>query len=246
MALLPMLSYAQKHKIKDQGKNSVMMTFNIDDNIKTNSGDSFRYVLEIYDATDQANLKFLRHLEQTTTEFDIQLMPGNAYTCLFWADKGIVNDNTSSSFNAESLMNVQLNDGKAMEEAFFRSVNFVMVETSDSKTLTLKRAVAKVELIEETQNTIGSTIEIKFNGYKGFNTLNGSVTGSQVSITENVITIATTGLIGSFLTLAPVGTDSSGGVVVDLELTPNLGTTIWIQDTRLTANFKTKVHGTFK
>lgn len=241
MVVVSLISHANNNP---DAKNNVTISFSIENEIKSRSSVPYRYIMEIYEGTDATTQTLVSHMEQNTNVFTIDLKPDTPYICLLWADRGTPDENPTGTFDASSLLNVKLNNGKDMREAFSRRADFILDGSTTSNDIVLKRVVAEVELMETASVTLGQTIGVSFTGYNEFNVFTESVTGSATSISNNVTTTATTGLVGSFLTFASVDNGTNGDVVVDLVATYNSATNN-ISGARLSANHKTKIYGEF-
>ena len=204
MALLPLIYSSQNNN----SPTTRTIKFVIEDNVRLRAGSSSRYVLELYEIKNTIPT-MISHTGNNSNELTVSLEPEKGYTCLFWADNGTAEDNSSGTFDASDLRNVTLNPSKSMEEAFSCKEDFIMSDNISSSSIVLKRAVAQVELIEEGAVSPSVDIVITFNEYTTFDVLTQTAIGNTSSVSKTINTnTATTGLIGSFLTFASTGTNT--------------------------------------
>lgn len=240
IALLPLIAYAQKNN----SPTSKTIRFVIQDDVQSRIGTSSRYILELYKVENSVPT-LITHLERNSNEFTVSLDPETSYSCLFWADNGIADDNTSGTFNASDLRAVTLNAGNQFTEAFACKEDFIMSENISSASIILKRAVARVEFVEEGTVVLAKDIIVSFMGYTVFDVFTHSVTGNSTNLSSTISTSATTGIVGSFLTFASIGAVSNGGIVVSLNVIYDGTNSHDINNVRLSTNHITKLRGEF-
>lgn len=158
---------------------------------------TYRYILEIYKGTDVLSDP-IHHIEQNNGNFTVSLDRNASYVCLFWADGGVIDDNVNGSFDATSLKEVKLVG--AIAEAFFANTTIAVTTTSATQSISLKRAVAKVNLVEEGIVPANTDLKADFNWHTSFNASNGEVLGDAVATSKTFNSALTTGLMGTFLT----------------------------------------------
>lgn len=245
MTILSLMSYAKNNRSTISAKDNVAMNFALNNATRSGASGTSRYILEVYELKEDSYV-FKSHAEINTTNFIADLAPGTSYCCLFWADAGVPDDNTTGTYDASSLKNVKLNSGKTMEEAFYYKVEFVMPEVVTSTNITLKRAMAQIELIETSSVNINDEIEITFEGYNAFNVFDKSVTGDPTPISKVITATTTTGLLGTFFTFASISQGTNGAIVVQLTANYENSTAInTIDEVELSANYRTTISGKF-
>ncbi|MEG2665164.1 MAG: hypothetical protein RSE33_20520, partial [Hafnia sp.] len=158
-----------------------------------------RYVMEVWSA-DGTTAENVFDTDGTPTNravftgasITVTLDKTKAYTCLFWAD-----DN--ATYNAASLKAISLNSGKTDYTEAYYAKKSVATGGSSSVSVTLSRAVAKINLTETTTVKTTENLVLKFtNIYPTFSVSDGATTGTAAEWTKTVTPAATTGTIGTF------------------------------------------------
>lgn len=153
------------------------------------------YKLELYSDAQYATK--VHSASSTDGEFALTLDRTKEYYALLWAD----NDNTI--YNTGNLTAVTLNTGKQPVEAFFGKVT--IRGKSATLSVTLKHAVAKVNLCDKNGMAADKSVNLKYSFYPTFNTVDGTVSGTAVAQDYNITSVAAAAgeSFGSFLLLAP-------------------------------------------
>lgn len=158
-----------------------------------------RYVMEVWSA-DGTTAENVFDTDGTPTNravftdasITVTLDKTKAYTCLFWAD-----DN--ATYNAASLKDISLNSGKTDYTEAYYAKESVAIGGSSSVSVTLSRAVAKINLTETATVKTTENLALKFtNIYPTFSVSDGATTGTAAEWTKTVTPAATTGTIGTF------------------------------------------------
>lgn len=167
---------------------TVTISLSTDNDIQTRAGETTmsRYVMEVYEmngaTATPANLfenATTHHSQQTTGNFTLVLDRTKTYRCLFWAD-----NDADGVYNVGDLKAVSLNDGKdAIEASYFAAKDITASEVAH--TITLKHAVACVNLFEKDKIKAGSSLSMTYTPNTSFSVLTGEVTAGM-EISKNV------------------------------------------------------------
>ena len=159
----------------DKGNNTVQqVTFTLatDEKPQTRATtDGLRYVVAVYDEAGTTEVK-----QETTFEnnsFTILLPPGT-YKCLFWADYGSTNYDTTDSTSVKELKSTEAD---ANAEAFYANQS-VKVSNGNQVNVTLNRAVAKV-ILRETDVLEPGSMTVTYSRPLSFNVADGTTTGTE-------------------------------------------------------------------
>ena len=159
----------------DKGNNTVQqVTFTLatDEKPQTRATtDGLRYVVAVYDEAGTTEVK-----QETTFEnnsFTIMLPPGT-YKCLFWADYGSTNYDTTDSTSVKELKSTEAD---ANAEAFYANQS-VKVSNGNQVNVTLNRAVAKV-ILRETDVLEPGSMTVTYSRPLSFNVADGTTTGTE-------------------------------------------------------------------
>lgn len=180
-----------------EGTQSVTINLVADDAVNTRAAASgiSQYIIEAYsdDAyTTPANIFEDNTTNQATSangSFSLILDRTKEYHCLFWADKD------AEAYTTATLKTVTLAPGKTPAEAWFGTQQ--ISGNQPTQTITLKRAVAKLNLLETGKLIAGTTLTATFNQPTEFNVATGRVTSNSESRTETITTSAISGSIDS-------------------------------------------------
>lgn len=159
----------------DKGNNTVQqVTFTLatDEKPQTRATtDGLRYVVAVYDEAGTTEVK-----QETTFEnnsFTILLPPGT-YKCLFWADYGSTNYDTTDLTSVKELKSTEAD---ANAEAFYANQS-VKVSNGNQVNVTLNRAVAKV-ILRETDVLEPGSMTVTYSRPLSFNVADGTTTGTE-------------------------------------------------------------------
>ena len=158
-----------------------------------------RYTLEVYDANGALAKEDQKTVKETSTSFELRLIPGRHYRFVVWADfvKGDV-----AYYNVEDLRDVKLiGDHNAMNESrdAYTAVYNTATEgegkefSSASKIeMTLTRPFAKLRVVTNDMKELYAALEsatVKYTTpiYTGFNALDAKVTGATESNVEKSV-----------------------------------------------------------
>ncbi|MDD2953677.1 MAG: hypothetical protein PHC95_11015 [Parabacteroides sp.] len=207
-----------------------------------------RYIMEVWsldgstaeNVIKKADGTLVSHLELSSGSFTALLDKTKAHTCLFWAD-GSVADNNNGVYNAASLNAVTLNTGKVATEAYYAMV-VLPKGTKPAVAVTLKRAVAKVTLVETAAVEAGKNIVVTYPNNTVFNALDGAA-GTPTTGYKTTITTAAgklTGALGEFYMLS-----SAGGETVDMTIKYASEPIKSLTNVPLRQNYNTNIKGEF-
>jgi hypothetical protein len=224
-----------------------MQTKAADNNVK-------RYIMQIY--KDGGNIDLAPDDENTvsitnaTGEFELNgatynLESGATYTAVFWADyDDVYTSNTETTYSVVYLNWVVLNEGKKMTMAYCGKQDFVYGEGESSMNVTLKRAVAQVNLKQKESYTAenGDKINVSYSGHKVYNALTPGAAGDPSNLDVEIEVVpgvkdADTQL-GSFLTFATP-------TLTDFTFSYNEGENISVPNVPLKANYQINITGNF-
>lgn len=169
-----------------EGTQSVTINLVADDAVNTRAAATglSQYIIEVYsDAayTTAANIFEDNTTNQATSEdgsFSLILDRTKEYHCLFWADKD------AAAYTTATLKTVTLAPDKTPAEAWFGTQQ--ISGNQPTQTITLKRAVAKLNLLETGKLIAGTTLTATFNQPTVFNVATGEVTSDFVARTETI------------------------------------------------------------
>lgn len=225
------------------------------------SGYKLQYTIQVLDA--DGNLLDPAVSESNETgSFSVTLSVGAAYTCLFWADfipdDGGANEYfTISDLRAVSLQKALTGDDQC--QAFCGTANITADQAAATHEITLKRAVAQVNLKSMGKLEGYSKVEASYaNVPNTFNVLTGEVTTTGIGITPDftVTDFSTQADDGSgnftfhsAYFLAP-GTEAANMVKITLNTYNNINPTtplqtLIIDNVPTKKNYKTNVVGSF-
>lgn len=188
-----------------EGTQSVTINLVADDAVNTRAAATglSQYIIEVYsDAayTTPENIFGEGATNQATSangSFSLILDRTKEYYCLFWADKD------AAAYTTATLKTVTLAPGTAPAEAWFGTQQ--ISGNQPTQTITLKRAVAKLNLLETGKLIAGTTLTATFDQPTVFNVATGEVTNALAARTET-ITLEST-ISGSKETPVQLGTD---------------------------------------
>ncbi len=146
-----------------------------DDALGTRAAGVSNYLIEVYsDATytTPANIfgagnDATNRSVSTNGSFSMILDRTKDYYCLFWADKD------ATAYTTTQLKSVTLKSGKTPAEAWFGTAT--ISGKNATQTVTLKRAVAKLNLLEIGALLSGTTLTTTFDQPTVFNVSNGEI-----------------------------------------------------------------------
>lgn len=225
------------------------------------SGYKLQYTIQVLDA-DGNPLKPAVSESNETGNFSVTLLVGAAYTCLFWADfipdGGGANEYfTISDLRAVSLQKALTGDDQC--QAFCGTANITADQAAATHDITLKRAVAQVNLKSMGKLEGYSKVEAAYaNVPNTFNVLTGEVTTTGTGITPDftVTDFSTQADDGngnfafhSAYFLAP-GTEAANMVKITLNTYNNINPTtplqtLTIDNVPTKKNYKTNVISSF-
>ena len=135
--------------------------------------------------------------------FTLNLDRTKDYYALLWAD----NDNTI--YNTADLKAVTLKADKKPIEAFFGKTT--ISGKSSTINVSLKRAVAKIQLCDKNGMEAGKSVNLKYSHLPTFNTATGAVSGTAVAEDYDITSVAATAgkPFGDFWLLAPATASST-------------------------------------
>lgn len=154
-------------------------------------GYHLRYILEAYEQQESGELgtKLGRYV-QTTSNFELDLLPGKKYTLLAWADyvssgqdNAGMNSTEDDFYNTADLKNVQMITTKwalntAAKDAFCQVKKDVQQNTAAVE-LTLKRPLAQLNIKTKEAVQRAKSVQIKYPSvYTAYNMFTGDVAGT--------------------------------------------------------------------
>lgn len=162
-------------KVATDGQQQVTLTLALADymNTRGTATEIAQYIMEVYsDETYTTPLNIFENGTKNqaisaTSSFSIILNPKQVYYCLFWANKD------ATIYTTSSIKAVTVNKGKKPTEAWFGSE--IINSTETLQTVTLKRAVSKLNLLEMGKMFEGTTISATFEEPTVFNVANGEI-----------------------------------------------------------------------
>lgn len=188
----------------DPSNATTVFTLGVDDAITraTTTIAPARYVMEVWseDGTTAENVfeDGTKNRAEITTgnSFTVVLDQTKAYTCLFWAD-----DNTA--YDATTLKAIALKAEQEVTEAYHAKAT-VPTGKNPAITVSLKRAVAKVTLIETGTLEAGKNLTATYVQLPQFSVLDGQAMGTPEDNTYTAILAddALTGQVMQFYLLA--------------------------------------------
>lgn len=138
------------------------MTLNVVAENNTRAADGItRYIIEAYaDADYSQSIELLNDQSQLTTtdgSFEVILDRTKEYHILLWADVA-----GNEAFDTSDLTTIELKSGKQPVEAWGGKVDIAVGQTTEQLSVTLKRTVAKINLVEEGVITPKSSLSATF------------------------------------------------------------------------------------
>lgn len=207
-----------------------------------------RYIMEVYDATGTTAQEVIKnadgvlvsHCEIGSGTFSAYLDKTKTYTCLFWAD-GSAAGTQSGVYDAASLKTVKLNTDKVATEAYYAKVD-VAEGKNPTVSVTLKRAVAKITLVETAAVEVGKQISVTYANNTSFNALDSTAGTPTTDYTSTITTVADklTGALGEFYMLA-----SAGGATLDMSIRYDAGDAKSLTNVPVKQNYNTNIKGEF-
>lgn len=206
-----------------------------------------RYVIELY---SDATYSTMVGTQQTTTDgnFAMTLDRSKNYYALLWAD-----NNASAIYDVTSLKAVTLKTDQLPTEAFYGKLT-IAANNQAQYNVSLKRAVAKLNL-NNTGDLPKGSVTVKYNQKPVFNIVDGTTSGTDVSLTATVTT--TTDIIGTKVAPVTINADqptyvlaSAVAVNVDFTLqykdaTEASAETEFTVTAPVQANYNTNIKGQF-
>lgn len=185
----------------------------------------------------------------------INLTEGATYTAVFWADYDApTTASTETTYNANYLNCVQLNDGKEMAMAYCGTSEFTYgSDMQPSYNVTLTRAVAQVNLnqTEAFTATEGDQLTASYSRYFVYNALEESVYPSTESWQTYVpVTTAlniTAGDVAANATLGNILVFASADESINTDFSFSYGGTVVgsVTQVPLQANYQTNISGNY-
>lgn len=145
-----------------------------------------RYILEVFDANDDLAKRVEKYEDtETSTTFELRLIPGRHYSFVVWADFVAQGSEDALHYNAEDLRNIEIiGEQNAMDESrdaytgiFRTSDNGGQPFSSSSQIgFELKRPFAKLRVVtndidEIYSSLVGATIEYTADTYQKYDAL---------------------------------------------------------------------------
>lgn len=255
-------SCSQSDEVSENGqvKNTVFKLNVPVDGVGTRAADSNvkRYVMAIDGVDLGAADGKSASISNATGTFDVSnLQAGKEYTAYFWADYDAV-DATDPTYDTKWLTWVSLNqekDATTGEATGYKPVTMAYcgkltftAGSQDSYSVTLKRAVAKVNLVQTPGGvSAGDWVTARCNTATNYDVSNyapheSSGTTNQASwqqITEGNVADGTT--LFSFYVLAP----SAEASVTDVKIEVNNADKATVSNVPLQANYQTNIKGAY-
>ena len=158
-----------------EGAQRVTLNLVADDAVGTRAAGVSNYLIEVYSDdtyTTPANIfgtdnDATNRSLSTNGSFSMILDRTKDYYCLFWADKD------ATAYTTTQLKSVTLKSGKTPAEAWFGTAT--ISGKNATQTVTLKRAVAKLNLLEIGALLSGTTLTTTFDQPTVFNVSNGEI-----------------------------------------------------------------------
>ena len=213
-----------------------------------------RYIMQVYNGTDNVDLAPAddQTVSITNANGDFQingaslgLEQGVTYTAVFWADydaTDVAKENTV--YNTDYLSWVYLNDGKQMTMAYCGKLTFTYGEGKTDLDVTLKRAVAQVNLKQKTAYTANDDdkITVSYTGHKTYNVLTPGVADDATNAFTFDIAVeagekAEGSTLGSFVAFASNPTE--------IKFKYNDGEEISVANVPLKENYQTNISGNY-
>lgn len=268
MTALFTTSCSSENSVNEEVTNApVKTTFQVNlptDGMVTRAADANvkRYAIAI-DGVDLGN-GVGASLIQASGSFEVpNLVTGKSYTVTFWADYDDATLPTVwqetgdyATYNITYLTYVQQNKGTHATMAYCGSRTITVGEQTGAYNITLKRAVAQVNLKQASAasktSADGSSdwITVTYNKYPAYNAQTGTVTGDTTTPTgysyEQTANLAANADLGSFYVWAST-TGITDNIAItywatEAEGTVNVAT---VTNVPLRANYKTNITGNF-
>lgn len=199
-----------------------------------------RYVMEVWseDALTAENVfedGATQRAESTTGTFAVALDPEKAYTCLFWAD-----DN-GQTYDAASLQTIAIKEGKEVSEAYHAKISVAKGERTDVS-ITLKRAVAKIELEETAELEQGKTLAATYKQLPQFDVMKGKAIGKaeDKTYTMSVAADKLSGVVAQFFMLA-----TAESLITDFAFVYHGQAAKAVTNVPVQQNYTTKIKGSY-
>lgn len=185
--LMGVFTSCNQNVVEDENTvEAVTLSVSVEEGVRTRSTDPTvdRYVIEVY--TDNAYSTpagvFAEGKNKTVStlgEFALLLDRTKDYYCLLWADK-----NGSACYTVSDLKAVTLVAGQNPAEAWCGTLK-ISKGTASALTTELKRAVAKLSLLETGVILNNSVLTVSFNRPSMFNVAT-AVSSNMVSVTDTI------------------------------------------------------------
>ena len=153
-----------------------------------------RYTLEVYDAKGNLAKEDQKVIKETSTSFELRLIPGRDYRFVVWAD--FVKAGVEPYYNVEHLTNVTLtgthNAMNESRDAYTAVAEVKGFNSASTIKMELTRPFAKLRVVTNDMDELYTTLQsakVKYTTpiYTGFNALDAEVTGATESNVEKTV-----------------------------------------------------------
>lgn len=221
------------------------------------AGRKLRYVMEVYVDGAKSGSQTVKYVSDASEQVTFNVPKQTAaYKCVFWADFYDDADATNNAFSTDNLTNVTTRQDKPVEayEAFYAVTAEIAPGTITAQTVTLKHAVARVNVL--TTNTIKDCryAKINYEGGNAFNALTGEASDSRpitfgATITNTAATPTDPYTLHTFYFLAPAGKQQlvtvSGTLHESADKTTDVIRSFKVANVPFQSNYVTNLKGAF-
>ena len=152
-----------------------------------------RYTLEVYDANGNLAKEDQKIIDETSTSFELRLIPGRDYRFVVWAD--FVKEGVEPYYNVEHLTNVTLtgthNAMNESRDAYTEVVEIKEFNSASTIKMELTRPFAKLRVVTNDMDELYTTLQsatVKYTTpiYTTFNALTETAGNLEANVTKSV------------------------------------------------------------
>ncbi|MBR4843424.1 MAG: hypothetical protein IKV06_00745 [Alistipes sp.] len=152
-----------------------------------------RYTLEVYDANGNLAKEDQKIINETSTSFELRLIPGRDYRFVVWAD--FVKEGVEPYYNVEDLRNVTLtgthNAMNESRDAYTEVVEIKEFNSASTIKMELTRPFAKLRVVTNDMDELYTTLQsatVKYTTpiYTTFNALTETAGNLEANVTKSV------------------------------------------------------------
>lgn len=214
-----------------------------------------RFVMQVYSGTDGVKDPNNSEDNYTLVSSDGNFildpvdagMANGTYTAVFWADYDTPNTD-EPVYNTSWLNWVTVNSGKTMTMAYQGKQEFTVGTTSEPMNVTLKRAVAQVNLSQAKAFTAveGDYIDVTYTTAQAFNVLAGTISNETNSDVSTTISVeagdkVANETLGSFVIFA----NPADATLVSFTFSYNDNVVATVDNAPVQANYQTNISGDY-